>query len=157
MIQDYERYHGVALRSLIVEAPKSLTIKNCDEFGRLNSYLLNDQVAVHLKHSSKRLAPWNFGFTSEQLAEVSGLKSMCGNVWLIFICGSDGIVSLSLNEFLELAESTPGGTRSVRINRAPRQRYRVKGNATRVPELKPGGIARILENACNVSASELIA
>ncbi len=50
MIQDYERYHGVALRSLIVEAPKSLTIKTCDEFGRLNSYLLNDQIAVHLNH-----------------------------------------------------------------------------------------------------------
>src|SRR5579863_10543944 len=101
MIADFERYHGVALRSLIVAAQCQLTIEKWGEEGRVDSYLLNSKTGVHIKHSAKRLPPWQFSFTDDQLQGLSELRTGSDALWFIFVCGQDGVVALADAELAE--------------------------------------------------------
>ena len=144
MIPEFERYHGVALRSIIVEAPGPIVIEKRDESGRVNSYILNGRIGVHIKHSAKRLPPWSFSFSIEQLREFVALKRQAESVWLLLVCGLDGIVTLSLEEFVSITGSRPGGVASLRVDRGRREMYRIYGNEAELAKAKPRGIAPVL-------------
>src|SRR5262245_35725353 len=117
MIKDFEYYHGVALRSIIANSPGCITIKAHDFTGRMNSYLLNERVAIHIKHSAKRLSPWQFNFNMIHLQELLGLSQETKFVWLVFICGPDGVVAVSLQDFLSITEARQAGIAPIRIDR----------------------------------------
>ena len=152
MIADFERYHGVVLRRLVVEASGPILIEKKDEAGRENSYVLNGRVAVHIKHSSKRLTPWSFSFSIEQLREFVTLKRQAESVWLVLVCGPDGVVSLSLDEFVSITGSRPGGVASLRIDRGRREMYRVFGNEGELQNAKPRGVGPIVSAAAMIKA-----
>lgn len=97
MIGAFEQYHGAALRELIVCAPDSITIKPCDQWGRVNSFLLNHRIGLHIKHSAKRLPPWQFTFNDENVAELAALSKEADQVWIAMVCGQDGTVAISLD------------------------------------------------------------
>lgn len=145
MIPEFEYYHGVALRSLIVAAEGPVRIEKHDEFGRVNSYLLNGHLAVHVKHSSKRLTPWSFSLTKEHLGELLSMLKRGKEVWVLFVCGQDGIVALSMDELVSITEARPGGVASIRIDRNRNQMYRVHGNMGQLATVKPRGVAQLVE------------
>jgi hypothetical protein len=109
-------------------------------------------VAVHIKHSSKRLSPWSFSFSIEQLREFVTLRRQAESVWLVLVCGPDGIVTLSLEEFVSITGSRPGGVASVRVDRGRREMYRVNGNEGELPNAKPRGISSVVRAAAEKPA-----
>jgi hypothetical protein len=144
MIREFEQYHGVVLRDIVVRASGPITISARDEVGRINSFSLNGEVGLHIKHCSNRLAPWAYTFTSENFAEIEWLAAQVRSLWIALVCGWNGVVSLSLDEFLALTNSDDGRTRFIRIDRDRRTMYRVFGNAGKLKSAKPRGVAAIL-------------
>jgi hypothetical protein len=147
MIAEYERYHGVVLRELIVTAPGPLVVEKKDEIGRVNSFCLNGHTGLHIKHCSKRLPPWQFTFLDEHLEEIAMLERKCDNLWLALACGMDGIVSLSADEFRKITGASEDTTRFVRVDRDRRTMYRVFGNAGKLASAKARGISPVISDA----------
>jgi hypothetical protein len=132
MIREFEYYHGVALRDVIVCArPHNVRIRLSDSRGRLNSYVLNDSVGLHIKHRSSRVAPWQFGFAVDTLEEMDRLRSEACAVWLAFVCGEDGVVFLPERDFASVNANNVFGA-YLRIDRDKRAMYRVTGSSGRL-------------------------
>ena len=158
MISEFEYYHGVALRSIIATSPAAVSIATSDFAGRVNSYLINGRVGVHIKHSTKRLSPWQFSFTLPQLQELLDLKRTAKFVWLVLVCGPDGVVAVSLKDFASITEARAGGAVPLRIDRGRNRMYRVSGNAGALPFRKARGVVSIVADAISdtpVSGSTL--
>ena len=73
MTDEYEFYHGAVLRALIVESGLPIEIAVDDQLGRIDSFKINRSVAVHIKHSEKRMSPWQFTFSRDNVEELIGL------------------------------------------------------------------------------------
>lgn len=142
-----EYYHGVAIRSIITTSPQRVTIETRDNGGRLNSYLINGRVGIHIKHSAKRLPPWQFSFSLAQLQELLDPRREAKFVWLIFVCGPDGLVAVSLKDFVSITEGRPGGVAVIRIDRGRNKMYRVSGNAGALPFRKARGVFPVVADA----------
>lgn len=142
MIAEFERFHGAALRTIIASAPHPITIEAWDRTGRIDSYWVNSGTAIHLKHSSKRLPPWQFTFTIGELSELSQLGAAAKRLWLLLVCGSDGLVCLSDIEFRALVGSDT--TPFIRIDRDPRSMYRIYGNNGKLRGAKANGVDEMI-------------
>jgi hypothetical protein len=147
MISEFERYHGVALRSIVVSARRPVTIQTCEEVGRIDSYRLNMTTAVHIKHSAKRLPPWLFTFTGDEIRELVEVRVNSDSVWLILVCGTDGMLSLSGSDFDEVIGISPDSTPFIRVDRDRRSMYRVFGNAGKLSAAKGNGVSPIIRDA----------
>lgn len=145
MIGDFERYHGSAIREIIVGAKIPVKIEPCDYGGRVNTYIINDVLGIYLKHSSKRLPPWQFTYHYENVAEIERLADRCGGVWLIHVCGYDGAVALSLSEFWTINPRSTEATRFVRVDRERNTMYRVNGTEGKLSRPKRRGLHYIFD------------
>lgn len=150
MTAEYERYHGIVLRELIVKSPAPLLIEARDEAGRVNSFCLNGQTGLHIKHSAKRLAPWQFTFNEDSLAEIEGLIDNHTSFWLALVCGLDGVVSLTAEEFRELTNVGEDISKFIRVDRDRNTMYRVFGNAGKLQTAKARGVNSIISDALTV-------
>lgn len=145
MIAEYERYHGVVLRELIVKSSYRLTIEPWDESGRVNSFCLNGRTALHIKHSSKRLPPWQFTFNEDAMAEINGLIESHPSFCLALVCGFDGVVSLTAADFRSATDAEEVTTKFIRVDRDRNTMYRVFGNSGKLGSAKPRGVATVLD------------
>ena len=146
MISEFEQFHGAAIRDLIVGAEKPLRIEASDDHGRVNTFVVNDEVGIFLKHSSKRLPPWQFMYTNEHSDEIDRLANRCRKVWLLHVCGRDGVVVIDLGEFQLMNPVDAETTRFVRVDRDRNTMYRVNGTGGKLPRAKPRGLAAIFED-----------
>lgn len=153
MIADFEKFHGVALRELIVSSEKPLRFERAAQAGRIHSYVLNGVVGIHIKHSAKRIPPWQFTFTRDQVSELAMLRAQMKSLWFLLICGSDGIVALADIELAEITGDIDKGTLFVRIDRDRRSRYRIFGSAGQLTAAKPSGVGCVLRDALVLSSS----
>ena len=144
MTAEYERFHGIVLRELIVRSPKPLLIEARGESGRVKSFCLDERVGVHIKHSAKRLAPWKFTFADDNLAEIDELTTACSSFWLILVCGLDGVLALSAEEFRALTAVKTDVTRYIRVDRDRNTMYRVYGNAGKLKNAKARGVIAVV-------------
>jgi hypothetical protein len=156
MINEFEYYHGVALRDIIVTSKVGISIETKNFFGRVNSYLLNGRVGIYIKHSSKRLSPWQYSFSVANLQELLELRRAAKSVWLIFICGPDGLVAVSLRDFVSITETRPGGVAPIRIDRGRNKMYRVSGNAGALPFRKARGVVPIVADVIPATAESVL-
>jgi hypothetical protein len=145
MIGEFERYHGAAIRELIVGANRPLKIETYDDMGRVNTYRIDDTVGIHIKHSSKRLPPWQFTYLNENLLEIERLGERCNSVWLIHVCGQDGAVALSLSEFRSVNPRDAETTNFVRVDRDRNTMYRVNGTGGKLAHPKRRGLHYIFD------------
>jgi hypothetical protein len=152
MIAEYERYHGVVLRELIVKAAGPVLLEAHDRHGRVNSFLFNRRVALHLKHSSKRLPPWRFTFDADVLAEIEELISDHPSFGLVLVCGSDGVVALSADDFRQVTSAPANTARFICVDRDRNTLYRVHGNAGKLSRAKARGLAAVVALAGVVPA-----
>lgn len=146
MIGESERYQGTALRQIIVSAGRPVRIGTAEASGRIDSFSI-ERTAFQIKYSTKRLPPWNFSFTADQLFEIAALARTFDSVWMVLVCGVDGIVSLRTREFLSITEPRPGGVCSIRIYRNKNSMYRVSGNARELPTAKARGVDELVAEA----------
>lgn len=145
MIGEFERYHGATIRELIVGAGGPIKIEACDDIGRINTYRINDALGIYIKHSSKRVPPWQFTYPSDNLTEIERLANRCDSVWLIHVCGQDGAVALSLTEFWSINPRDAGTTSFVRVDRDRNTMYRVNGTGGKLSRPKRRGLHDIFD------------
>lgn len=110
-----------------------------DLAGRVDAYYIGG-AAFQIKHSSKRLPPWQFTYLPENLGELAELRRACNPVWAFLVCGDDGVVGLSLDELTSIAEGGAGGVAWIRITRSRHSMYRVAGAAGELPRAKARGV-----------------
>jgi hypothetical protein len=140
MIGAFEQFHGAVLRELIVSAPGPVTLQAKDCWGRVNSFAVNDAVGLHIKHSAKRLPPWQFTFNSENVSELELLGDEFERVWIALVCGQDGIVALTLDAFRSVNPRHCETTCFIRIDRDRRSMYRVNGTKGALAYKAPRGL-----------------
>jgi len=145
MISEAEQYHGIVLRQLILGAGRPLSIALVDSQGRRDCFRV-DGGAFQVKYSTRRLSPWQFSFTVDQLHEIATLARSYRPVWLMLVCGIDGVVALSSHEFIQLVEGRPGGVLTIRVSRKRNEMYRVSGNTEDSTFTKSRGVGDFLSD-----------
>jgi len=146
MIKDFEFYHGVVIRELVTAiAPAPVSISVEDRHGRLNAFKINEQVGLYIKHSSKRLGPWQFTFDDDSCSEIEWLAERLSDVWIALVCGHDGFLCLTREEFLVANSPDEDATSFIRVDRDKRSMYRVNGSSGPIGGAKPRGFARLIE------------
>ncbi len=127
MIKEYEFYHGVVFSRLIheVDIPLKLTVYPTASNA---SYVLNDSIGIYIKHTTKRLTPWRFSLQRVHQDEILKMKNELGEVFVILVCGEDGLVTLSFDELKTILNEAHGNVEWISAARRPREEYAIKGS-----------------------------
>jgi hypothetical protein len=88
---------------------------------------------VYVKYSTNRLTPWSFVFSPKHHAELTRLDREFRVTAVTLVCGSDGLVSLTLEECWNALDDGDGLGEWVRASRAPSAKYAVTGSSGRRP------------------------
>ena len=145
MIDEYEFYHGAVLRNILVECKSPITVKVDDSKGRVDSFVINERVAIHIKHSKKRLTPWQFTFSRDNVEELVELDHKYERLFVCLVCDNDGIVVLSPDEFLKITGPSNSEAYGIRIDRTRNTMYTAFGNDGKLDYKLARGVARIIE------------
>ncbi|MDD3807317.1 MAG: hypothetical protein PHE86_04680, partial [Candidatus Marinimicrobia bacterium] len=103
MIKEYEFFHGVVF-SRIAHSHSGFVKIKAHPTKSNSSYVINDNIGIYVKYSSKRLSPWRFSFKREHQDEILEMKNNFGEVFTIFVCNDDGIVCLDFNELKQILD-----------------------------------------------------
>jgi hypothetical protein len=139
MIPEVDRYQGVVFRQILLARGMPMRIGVADLAGRVDAFSL-EGAAFQIKHSSKRLSPWQFTYLPENLEELRQLSISFSPVWVFLVCGVDGIVGLSLDELNSIAQIGEGGAAWVRVSRSRNSMYHVSGVLRELPRAKARGV-----------------
>lgn len=145
MIPEYKLYHGAVLAELVHRCDKSILIDELIEEGRLTSYILDNRIGLQIKHSTQRLHPWQFTFTKSNIIELLALQQKYSDVYIAFVCHTDGIACLSVDEVSSVITTGENDQAWIRIDRRKGEWYGVSGGAGELPNKKPNGIDVILQ------------
>jgi hypothetical protein len=141
MIKAYEQFHGAVLHELISTVAGPLTIEALKSEGRVNSFLVNKSLGLQIKHCSKRIAPWLFNFTDGSDSDLKLLLQKTKKVWFALVCGQDGVLLISYDEYQALTSKTSTRSRYVRVDRDRGTMYHVTGNVGQLKSAKPRGVS----------------
>lgn len=152
MIPEYKLYHGAVLAELVDVLTKKVSIDELVEEGRLTSYVLDDRVGLHVKHSSKKLSPWQFTFTRANVHELGLLQLTHRDSFVVLVCHTDGMVCLTIEEMLALL-SLNTDQPWIRVSRHRGEWYSVSGSASDTPRKRPDGLGVLVDclNSANVT------
>jgi hypothetical protein len=128
MLDEYEFYQGAVLRKLVVEGDYTTSIRPFVREGRIAAFVVNGRVGIYVKHSSKRMSPWRFSFSIEQAADLLDLEQNYPDTFVVFVCGSDGLVTLSCLDLHSIVSFQESENAWVSIARPPRNQYELAGN-----------------------------
>lgn len=93
-----------------------------------SSYILNDKVGLYIKYSAKRMSPWRFSMQQEHQDEILEMKNNLSEVFLLLVCGEDGIVTLGFNELKVILNDAHSAVEWISASRNPRKEYTIKGS-----------------------------
>jgi hypothetical protein len=144
VIAELDRYHGVVLRQLLVHFGRPVGFGIADLAGRVDAFSV-ESSAFQIKHSSKRLSPWRFTYLQENLDELKALSERFERTWIFLVCGVDGVVGMSIEEFNSIVQIGDGGAAWVRVKRSRNSMYRVGGVLGDLPHAKARGVAEFCE------------
>jgi hypothetical protein len=130
VIREIERSHGVVLARLIRGSRNALAAVTVTSVGR-SSYVVGGLVGLYVKHSTSRLTPWSFSFQRDHQLELQSLSEHCGAVFVILVCGSDGIVCISAAELARIFDSEHQPVEWVKASRRKREKYLVTSSDDR--------------------------
>jgi hypothetical protein len=122
---EFEFYHGVALCKIIHNSPNA-TIKLYSEKSN-SSYVVNDNIGIFVKYSTKRMSPWQFTFMKRHCNEIFEMMNNLKALFLILVCWDDGIVCLNSKEIETLLDNALDKPQNLSVSRRPREKYRVTG------------------------------
>lgn len=109
----------------------------------MNAFVVNGRIGVYMKHSSKRMSPWRFTFTIEQAADLLDLEHKFPDSFVVFVCGTDGLVTVSFADLHTIVSFEESENAWVSISRPPRNQYEVAGNRGELPNKVARGIGII--------------
>jgi hypothetical protein len=133
-----EFYEGAALH-LLARAGRIKSIIYSAPF-----FLLNNQLLVHLKYSTRKRSPWGFTFTPEEQVllkeRASGLKTV-----IALVCGADGVAAFPYDAYLQVAYPRRASVH-IACYRQHREHYEVNGpDGTLGGKISPSNWQRILD------------
>jgi len=128
MINEYEFYHGAALRSICEGSNKPVSIEVLDNHYDNSAYAINNKVGLYIKHTKKRLTPWVFTFHKQHQDFVLELKDIYDEVITLLICNSDGVVGLTFKELKNILDENHDDAEWIRVERRKRELYKVTGS-----------------------------
>jgi hypothetical protein len=107
--------------------------------------VINGKFGIFIKHSAKRMTPWRFTFTIDQASDLLDLETRLTQSFTVFVCGDDGLVTLSMATLHEIVSFQESEHAWVRIDRKPRTQYSVSGNRADLTYKVPTGTSPIHE------------
>jgi hypothetical protein len=127
MINEFEFFHGAVLARMLHATQQTMAVSPYSEFDNA-SYVINENVGVYIKYSTKRLSPWRFSFQKRHHEMIMQMNHDLGHVFVVLVCNDDGAVVLAFDEFREVVKSgsTTGQWISAARNRG--QMYLIKGS-----------------------------
>jgi hypothetical protein len=140
-----EFYQGVVLRQIVVNTDMFVTLQPFEKDGRINTFVVNGKIGIFIKHSAKRMSPWGFSFTLDQVAELLDLTAAFPDTFVVFVCNDDGIVTLNVSNFYEIVDLQQTDKAWVRIERPRRAQYAVSGNKAELSFKVPNGVFQVFE------------
>ncbi|WP_298346677.1 hypothetical protein [Ferrimicrobium sp.] len=114
------------LARLCRSAPRGRGIK-LSAAGR-SGYILDEKVGLYVKYSTKRMSPWTFNFSNVHQAEIAELATQLAEVFIGLVCGTDGIVCLTHEEFRRVLDDDVRPSEWVRATRRRDEQYSVTGS-----------------------------
>lgn len=123
MSYEFEFYHGVALCKIIHNAP--YTMIKLYSGSSNSSYVINNNIGIFIKYSTKRMSPWQFTFTRKHIDELFEMIQKLKDVYLVLVCKDNGIVCLTSEEIKVLIDNDLNKTQSLLVARKSREKFRV--------------------------------
>ncbi len=121
---DYTFFHGNALVRLVQDR----RTYGLELYHENHCYLVNKKSGIYLKHSTKRISPWQFTFLPEHLNEIASIENEIKSLFLVLICNDDGICCLNFQEIAQLIlVGNMDQTKSIRVSRSSHEKYAVSG------------------------------
>jgi hypothetical protein len=127
MLKEFEFFHGVVFTRILHKGNLPVGIKDYPTSDNA-SYIVNDNVGIYIKYSSKRMSPWRFSFQKEHQDEILEMKNKLGEVYTILVCNDDGIVCLNFSELKQVLNNQHDLVEWISVARGPREKYEVKGH-----------------------------
>lgn len=127
MIKKFEFYHGAFLTRLIHSSGNPVAILPFPTSSNA-SYILNNSTGIYIKHSLKRLTPWRFTMKKEHWVEILQMKSRLHEIFLVLVCGDDGIVALDSSELEKILDKPHKFVEWISVARNRRKEYVIKGS-----------------------------
>ena len=127
MIKEFEYYHGAVFTQLIQESKKNISLKAYSDSSNA-SYILNENIGLYIKYSKKRLTPWRFSLQKIHQEEILQMKTNLSEVFLLLVCGEDGIVTLNFEELKKILNDAHEEVEWISASRNPNKEYTVKGS-----------------------------
>lgn len=121
MLDKSEYYHGAAIIRLLADE-RCKTIRKRGLLG----YVVNDNVFIFIKYTTKGRSPWGFTFDQEDVDRCFKMLNDYGRLILGLVCGGDGICALDWGEVKELLDGKPG---RIAVARKHNHSYSVWGTA----------------------------
>lgn len=142
MFDAYELYQGVALRELVALAASPVLISPFRRVGRVTAFIIDERIGMLVKHSTKRLSPWQFTFHAEHAKDLRSLEKAYSS-YVTFVCGFDGLVTIDVKMLRQIVSFDNTEQAWVRIDRKPRSLYGLVGNRSELPYKIPRGMQPI--------------
>lgn len=112
-------YHGAA----IIRALEDSRCRSVRKDGI--GYIINEEIAVFIKYSTKARSPWSYTFDDEDLDRCHKMAAE-RRVILSLVCGGDGVCALEWNEVCILLAGKSG---RIAAGRKHNESYAVWGTA----------------------------
>jgi hypothetical protein len=126
MIKEFEFFHGVVLSRLIHASQDRIDIRPFPTQSN-SSYILNRDIGLFVKYSTKRMSPWSFTFMRGHQEEILQMRKRMADVFTLLVCNDDGIVCLSYDELRLVLDEHFTDAESIRVRRGPREKYAIVG------------------------------
>jgi hypothetical protein len=127
MIKEYEFYHGVVFTKLIHGIDEVSCIRAYSKISNA-AYVLNNDIGLYIKHSTKRMSPWSFSFLKAHQDEILEMAQNLKEVFLILVCGEDGMVTLPFKDLKQILDDEHNDIEWISASRKPRKEYTIKGS-----------------------------
>ncbi|MFC0425155.1 hypothetical protein [Chryseobacterium scophthalmum] len=127
MIKEFEFYHGVVFSKLIHSISDGISVKLYPSPSNA-SYVINDNIGIYIKYSTKRMSPWRFSFQKKHQDEILQMQEQLRNIFVLLVCGKDGVVTLSFEELKTILNDIHSETEWISASRTRNKEYSIKGS-----------------------------
>lgn len=143
MLDDLELIQGAVLRQIVVGASAPVRLAPLSNAGRINTFVVDESVGVHVKHSTKRMSPWLFTFHVDQLAELVEMQKSHKNSFVALVCGMDGVATLDMTTLQSLINFDSSEQAWIRVSRQRRSMYGISGNHSDLSHKVARGVSSV--------------
>lgn len=70
-------------------------------------YIINDEVIVLLKYSTKNRTPWRFSFTLDEMISIETFRKENAKIVIAVVCGGDGVCAIHTEELHSIMGDNP--------------------------------------------------